>query len=320
MKIITTFVCLVLIACILTHSDISLYYALSGLELWYNNMVPALLPFMILSGIMIRLKLTEGFTVFVYPVIKPLFRVTPHVCYAMIMGFLCGFPMGAKTIRDLYDRHLISLREAEFLLAFCNNIGPVYFCSFVIPLLHRQLIAPYLFGMYGLPFLYGLFLRYTRFKDLKMSMEAEGSFGSAGFSDSMHPVTADNTHKSSALLVAIDESVLSSVQSIINLGGYMILFNLLNIVPHILLNDIPVMTAPLFEITGGLKLLQDSMPLYTLLLLPFGGLSCIVQTYSCIKNTPLSIADYTFHKLILVGITAVYYFLWFVLSSDSFMR
>ena len=107
--------------CILTHSDLSLSYAFMGLELWFNKMIPTLLPFMILSGIMVRMKLTDGFTVFVYPIVRPLFRVSRNVCYAMIMGFLCGFPMGAKTVHDLYGHGLITKREAEYLLAFCRN-------------------------------------------------------------------------------------------------------------------------------------------------------------------------------------------------------
>ena len=298
---------LIIICCILTHSQISLYYAFTGLQLWYEKMIPTLLPFMILSGVMIRMKLTEGFITFFYPVIKPVYRVSRNVCYAMFMGFLCGFPMGARTVSDLYCRQMISKREASFLLAFCNNIGPVYFISFVLPMLKRQLLLPYLFGMYGIPLLYAVYLRYTYFRDIAVSNA---------------PDTSPQRQASPAgacLLSAVDESITASVQGILSLGGYMILFNLLNLIPHILLKKQPVILAPLLEISGGLNLLQAKLPLYTLLLLPFGGLSCIAQTNSCIKNTDLSIADYTFHKLVLTALTALYYLGWFLLSPKSFL-
>ena len=152
---------LILLGCILTHSQISLIYAVMGLELWFQKMIPSLLPFMILSGIMVRMKLTDKAAMVIYPVVRPIFRVRKNVCYAMLMGFLCGFPMGARVVDDLYIRTMISKREAEYLLAFCNNIGPVYFCSFVLPLLGRKLVLPYLLGMYGIPLLYGFILRYT---------------------------------------------------------------------------------------------------------------------------------------------------------------
>lgn len=328
MKRLITFCFLVLTASILSHSEISLYYAFTGLTLWFDKMIPTLLPFMILSGIMIRLKLSEGFTVFVYPVVKPVFRVSKNVCYAMIIGFLCGFPMGAKTIRDLYARQLIVKWEADYLLAFCNNIGPVYFCGFVLPLLQRRLIAPYLLGMYGLPLLYGLVLRYTKYRK-QQDAQRDYTPASAVFVTDNGSILdgagkvqcAENDTKwLLQLLIAADESIYSSLQSILTLGGYMILFNLLNLVPHIILGSTPYILAPLFEITGGLKLLKNTMPLYALLLLPFGGLSCLAQTYSCIKGTDLSIADYTVHKLILAGITGLYYLCWYMLSSSSFMR
>ena len=41
----------VMTCCILTHSSLSLAYAALGLELWYEKMVPVLLPFMIPIGI-----------------------------------------------------------------------------------------------------------------------------------------------------------------------------------------------------------------------------------------------------------------------------
>lgn len=306
MKLFITLVFLTMTYCILTHSSLSLYYAYMGLELWFQKMIPTLLPFMILSGIMVRMGLTGGFTIFVYPFIRPIYRVSQNVCYAMLMGFLCGFPMGAKTIQDLYTHDMITKREAEYLLAFCNNIGPVYFVGFVLPLLHREMVLPYIVGMYGIPLLYGLFLRYTFFRDLSVS--------GGGSCPSENPCAKPD------LIAETDNAITAAIQSILSLCGYMVLFNLLNLIPHILSGEPPLFLAPLFEISGGLRLIQDSMPLYVLLLVPFGGLSCIAQTYSCIKKTPLSIADYTFHKIVLVILTAVYYCGWFLVSSDSFLR
>lgn len=278
-------------------------------------MIPALLPFMILSGIMVRLHLTESFSTVLYPIVRPVFRVSKNVCYAMIMGFLCGFPMGAKTVYELYSRQMISRREAEYLLAFNNNIGPVYFCSFVLPLLHRRMVLPYVFGMYGIPLIYGLFLRYSLFRDLTARPPFIGSQASKTAGGK-----ASTPAGSGSLLYEIDDAIQGAVQSILSLGGYMILFNLLNVLPHILHNGPAVLLAPLFEITGGISMLKQRLPLYTLLLLPFGGFSCIAQTYSCIKSTPLSISSYTLHKIALMLLTAVYYLGWLLFFPESFMR
>lgn len=337
---------------ILSHSQKSLYYTLNGLNLWFSKMIPSLLPFMILSGIMVRLHLTEGFASLLHPVIAPLFRVRKNVTYAMIMGFLCGFPMGARVTSDLLERNMITKREAEYLLAFCNNIGPVYFMSFVIPILQRRLLGPYLFGMYGLPLLYGLLLRYTAYRDLAENTclcagkpaypavgrsKSSGAFGAAGNGRSklskirQSELSACEESRPLMLLEQIDDSIHSGIQSILMLGGYMILFNLLNLVPdvfcealaarsgNVFWKKLPLLVAPVLEITGGIGMLKDSMPLFVLVLLPFGGLSCIAQTYSIIRYNDLSIQDYIKHKLALTGMTLAYYMLWKVLFPGTFL-
>lgn len=301
--LIVLFLCLT--SCILTNSGLSLSYALLGLNLWFQKMVPALLPFMILSGVMVRMQLTEKIAMVLYPLISPVWRVRKNVVYCMLLGFLCGFPMGARVTADLYERKGLSAREAEYLLAFCNNIGPVYFCSFVLPLLGRKLTAPYLFGMYGIPLLYGLMLRYTLFRDLERPGQYMAELQCCEAPD--------------GFFRALDDSIAVSVKSILSLGGYMILFNLLNVLPHILLQREPAIAAPLLEITGGLSMLGGRLPLYSLLALSFGGLSCMAQTYSCIGGTGLSLSSYMNHKIVLTLLNAVFYLGWFLLSPASFL-
>lgn len=356
--ILIIFLFLILTICILSHSSLSLRYASLGLELWFHKMVPSLLPFMILSGIMVRLKLTEKMAGVLYPVAGPLYRVRKNVVYCMALGFLCGFPMGAKVTGDLYEREMLTRREAEYLLAFCNNIGPVYFCSFVLPLLGRKLIFPYLFGMYGIPLLYGLVLRYTVYRDLSVEQNLPASHllpASSGGElcccswekvHSLHaglrsaaqkphgrlrspnqskgrlpnqPKIRQQNQSKTRLLGAVNESVQASLQSMLQLGGYMILFNLLNLPFHILLGREPALISPLLEITGGLSMLGNSLPLYSLLALSFGGLSCIAQTYSCISATDLKLDGYIRHKFVLTLLCGLFYLCWFLLAPESFL-
>ena len=324
-----TVIFLLLLGCILTNSQLGLSYAAMGLNLWFEKMIPSLLPFMMLSGIMVRMKLTDRAAMLIYPVVKPLAKVRKNVCYAMLMGFLCGFPMGARVVDDLYQRQMIDRREAEYLLAFCNNIGPVYFCSFVLPLLGRRLVWPYLFSMYGIPLLYGLALRYTRFRDIPLPGKNLPLSGEEGGRPAALVACEDKSglaeSRSAArfwekLLEAVDGSVQASVRSMLSLGGYMILFNLLNLVPHLLFGRPLAPLSPLLEITGGLKLLGDAFPLYSLLALSFGGLSCIAQTYSCIGDSDLSISDYILHKVVLTLLCGLFYLGWFLLLPGSFLR
>ncbi len=338
MKNIKTFILtlmfLILTALLLTYPLESLAFSLTGLQLWFNKMIPALLPFMILSGMMVRLNLTEYFARLVSPLLMPLMHISLNGIYAIIIGFLCGFPMGARTIAEMYSCRKLSRKEASFLLAFCNNIGPVYFISFVLPTLGLKRKAPYLFGMYGLPLLYGILLRYTAYRKQIASPSRKAS-GRKDETDRF-PVRTNGLsaaeqfrcrpNRRTSLLDTLDDAILSGLYGISKLGGYMILFNLLNLVPQIFLKSVPVAGTDsgslmncLLEITSGISRVGDASPLPVLLLLPFGGFSCIAQTYSMIKETDLSLRSYILHKLALSAATAAYYGLLALLSPSSFL-
>lgn len=314
-KLAATCAILLFMCCILTNSALSLRYASLGLELWFSKMIPALLPFMILSGILVRLELTEKLASALYPVLRPLYRIRRNVCYCMMLGFLCGFPMGARVTAELYERDRLTEAEAEYLLAFCNNIGPVYFCSFALPLLGRKLLLPYLFGMYGIPLLYGLLLRYTLFRD-----RLAGEKSKRAMTLCCCEKAVCKTGRLQRVFTATNESVAAAVQGILQLGGYMILFNVANLIPHCLVGRPFPMLAPLLEITGGLIQMEGKVPLFCLLAITFGGVSCIAQTYSCIADTKLSLCHYIVHKTILTLFTGGFYLCWFLLSPGSFLR
>lgn len=316
-----TLLFLILTGMLLIYPKESLALSLTGLQLWFNRMVPTLLPFMILSGIMIRLNLTEHMVKIISPILTPLLRISLNGLYAVTIGFLCGFPMGARVIADLYTSHKISKEEASYLLAFCNNIGPVYFISFVLPTLGLKLTTPYLFGMYGLPLCYGIFLRYTFYRHrIPMSRFARPARNLKNI------LSAAEGASPSSLLDTLDDSILSGLYSISKLGGYMVLFNLLNLVPQTLLKITnytdgdpgPALNC-LLEITSGISRTGNQSPLLVLLLLPFGGFSCIAQTYSMIKETDLSLKDYVAHKLTLSAVTLAYYSLWYLFFPSSFL-
>ncbi len=285
---------LYLIYLLLRYPALSLQYAQTGLMLWFRRMIPTLLPFMILSGILIAMNLTDRFVRVLHPILHFLYGTTPNGSYTLLMGFLCGFPMGARIAGELRRNGRISRREAQCLLAFCNNIGPIYFLSFVVSTLSMERpLLPFLV-MYGIPLGYGLIL---------MRLFPAGSIVS----------TVKETGEAApaqGLLDAVDSSILSGLSGIGRLGGYMIFFNLLNIL------FVPFPRLPSFllqfyrcilEITSGIAGCGDAYPRLVLIMLPFGGFSCIAQTYSMIRGTDLSIRPYLFHKLMQTGLTALCY-------------
>ncbi|HJD32642.1 MAG TPA: hypothetical protein H9912_11995, partial [Candidatus Eisenbergiella stercorigallinarum] len=125
--------------------------SLTGLNLWFEKMIPTLLPFMILSGILIRMNLSDSFARLFAPLLRPIFRLSDSCLYVLVIGFLCGFPMGARVAAESLQHGKLDKKEASLMLSFCNNIGPIYFSGFVLNLF--PVSRPFLFwaGMYLLP-------------------------------------------------------------------------------------------------------------------------------------------------------------------------
>ena len=296
---------LYLIVLLLRFPVLSLQYAATGLNLWFQKMIPTLLPFMLLSGILIRMNLTEGFVRLIHPLLRMLFHTSPNGSYTLIMGFLCGFPMGARIVGELYGTGKLSKWEAERLLAFCNNIGPIYFLSFAMPMLCiEKVFWPFLI-MYGIPLAYGVLLMrillITKMTDAVNNMPIKNGWNARGEGEVVR------------LLPATDSAILSGLLGIAKLGGYMVFFNLLNIlfVPFTHLSPgLLGLYNCMLEITSGIERCGQTFPYTVLILLPFGGFSCIAQTYSMISHTDLSIRPYLFHKLVQTILTALCYALW----------
>lgn len=303
-QLLFTALSLYLIFLMLRYPALSLEYASTGLTLWFTKMVPTLLPFMILSGIMIRMNLTERFVGLLHPLLHRIYGTSRNGSYTIIMGFLCGFPMGARIIGELYEQHKLSREESALLLSFCNNIGPIYFLSYVIPTLGIDRPGRPFLLMYGIPLLYGFLLMRIRPMMTRTVSSCENH-------PEVRSLRAEHPG-SCSLLAAIDASVLSGLIGIARLGGYMVFFNLLNIVfqpfQHVNTNILNIYRC-LLEITSGIDYSGRSINFAILILLPFGGFSCIAQTYSMIRQTDLSLRPYLYHKAVQTAITAACYLL-----------
>ncbi len=285
----------------------ALTYTLTGLTLWWERMIPALFPFMMMSQLLICFDLIPVFLMLFRPILKILYRLPDAGLYSILIGFLCGFPMGAKTVADLQHRGQLSLSMAQTLLNFCNQIGPVYFISFAYPILHR--ICPAfplpaaLMGMYGIPLCFGI--KEVFLLNQSLSSQTSCALSAAESTTGFPAVTKPD----------FDAIVTGNLTAISRLAGYMMFFPVflvaLECFPQALQHTrsflyLKSLFYLLLEITGGLSflsgLLQDGKAAITLPpailvvfcmgALQFGGLSCLFQTKSMIRGTSLSLGSY----------------------------
>ena len=88
-----------------------------GLRLCLGVIVPALLPFFVVSGLTVELGLAARLGRFLEPVMRRLFNVSGPCAAAFLLGFIGGYPVGARTAIALYREGACTREEAATIPA-----------------------------------------------------------------------------------------------------------------------------------------------------------------------------------------------------------
>ena len=89
-------------------------------------LIPSLFPFFVVSSVTVQTGLASRAGRMLQKPMSRLFGV-PGVCAsAYLLGLIGGYPVGARCAVSLYEQRACSQRDAERLLAFCNNSGPAF--------------------------------------------------------------------------------------------------------------------------------------------------------------------------------------------------
>ena len=104
--------------------------ALQGLRACAVRVIPALLPFFVVSRMLTAIPLpTPGRRA--DRLFHALFGVRAACLPALLTGLLGGYPAGAAAVTELYRAGALSKAEAERALCFCNNSGPGFFAGLI---------------------------------------------------------------------------------------------------------------------------------------------------------------------------------------------
>jgi len=298
-KLIKGSVLLFLIAMLL-FPEASFQGASSGLLLWFHNVLPNLLPFIILSNLMVRLNITKQLTRLFYPILGRLFGISSEGCYPIIIGFLSGIPMGAKTTADLVNDKKISIKEGQFLLSMCNNASPMFILGYIaitqlkLPNFNYVLFAI----LYGSAIISALLYRFIT----NLTLE-----NSKFMTDKAVAVSLPTPKPARFSFAVLDNSIMNAFEIVTKIGGYIILFSILaQIIKGIGPNTsfIKAFVMGLFEITTGISQVCNThldiniKIVLVSALTSFGGLSGLAQTKSVLGDTRLSISSYLIVKLL----------------------
>ena len=111
----------------------------SGITLCLYTVIPSLFPFLVVTYI-VNATLS-GTSMKLFQPLTRLCKVPIGHEALFILGFLGGYPIGAKNIYDAYNSGCLSRREANRLLGFCNNAGPSFIFGFLSCLFEQKYIS-----------------------------------------------------------------------------------------------------------------------------------------------------------------------------------
>ncbi|WP_353093907.1 sporulation integral membrane protein YlbJ [Tissierella praeacuta] len=157
-------VIIIVLVGIIANPKLSLKSAASGITIWFNIVLPSLLPFFIISEILIGLGFVDFVGKLLQPLMKPLFNMPGESAFPLTMSLLSGYPVGAKITSRLREERLITKNEANRLICFTSTSGPLFMLGAVsIGMLNDPKIAPLIIAPHYLSVLIlGLFFSFYK--------------------------------------------------------------------------------------------------------------------------------------------------------------
>lgn len=328
----------ILLLIIFSHTAVE--SAEKGLKLWLNIVFPSLFPFFVASEVLNKTGFIKAAGIFLEPVMRPLFNVPGCGSFALAMGLTSGYPVGAKLTTSMREQELLTKAEAERLLSFTNNSGPLFIIGavavgmFKMPNLGIFLLLCHMFASLTVGVLFRFYARKEYCEKKHTGNKLTERF--------KKELRSNMLHKNQNIGEMLGESIKNSINTMLSIGGFIILFSvIINILLEIgfissfsetlsfLLGPIGInkdiivsLTSGFFEITTGINMASQAISTSFVcqlaavsFILGWAGLSVHSQVYSIICRSDISIKPYLFGKLLQGTIAAIYTVIFLKLSS-----
>lgn len=309
--------------CLLIFSKTNLPAVKAGLQLWVNSVIPSLFPFFVATELLMHTNLISQIGNVLNRYMKPLFNVRGEGAFALIMGIISGYPVGAKIATNFRKNNICTKEECERLLSFTNNSGPLFIIGTIGVLMYKNTaIGIMLFITHLLACItVGIVFRFWKIKK-EVSVDVLSK-----------RKNQNNIVTFSNLGEVLADSITSSISTILLIGGFVVIFSsIISILKTSgILNIFVTLFTPFFnmvnldtsfiepllsgflEITNGINTISNIACkklsiniIFTAVLLGFGGISVLLQVLSITSKTDLSIKPYIYGKL-LQGIISGFY-------------
>ena len=284
--------CLLLL---LKNADVAVFSMKEGLLLCAKTVIPSLFPFMVLSELILSAELLQRLLKKLTAPLQRLFRLSSVGCCALLLGLLCGFPVGARCAVSAYDKGVISKEETQHVVLFSGVPSSAFLINAVgISLFQNRRIGLLLWGSVLLSALLTGLL-FTRRKKKK--------------EDLPHCENPLLSQKASGGALLFTNAVATATRSILLICAYVVFFSTLAGAMNAILQSFrvpPLMQALIFgslELSVGVhQAARLFAPSIALLLCAFAagwsGISVHCQLLSVCEGRNLSFRNYFIAKLL----------------------
>lgn len=265
-------------------------YVKIGIELALKRVIPTALPFMIISDIVSHYAKVEYIPALATTVAN-IFGVPRQGLTPIIIGNICGFPLGGKATSEMYIRGEIEKDMGERLLAYSSNPSP----SFIVGAVGIGLFGSMKIGL--------LLLFSTYISTIVAAQFFRKNHGETLFS-----------HNNTRQRFNFVASIKNAGEAAVSISSFIIIFACISgiVEKHISIAFIKEIIISVLEVTGAVNffaLTYENSPNLALPIvafsLGFGGFSVLAQTAAFANEAGLSMKKYTIIKLLEGGICAV---------------
>lgn len=313
-KYLVSFISLGFVITLVLFSKSNMQAAKEGLILWTNSVIPSLFPFFVATEILCQTNLIYLAGKFLNKPIQKLFNVPGEGAIALIMGIISGYPTGAKIVVSFKENDICTKEEGERLLAFTNNSGPLFILGTVgISLFGNAKVGYILLISHILACLLVGFV----FRNWKKDVVRSKLFSKK----------EEKQIRLRDLGGILGEAIKKSIVTILNIGGFIVIFSvILSILKSgqffVFVENICEMlnlregigtsvVSGIIELTNGVSNLSafgitNFSIILASFLLGFGGISVLLQVYSIIVGSGISIKPYFYGKVLQAVISATF--------------
>lgn len=324
----------IMAASLVVYPEESFEASIRGLDMWWEIVFPSLLPFFIISEMLIGFGIVKFIGVLLEPLMRPLFRVPGVGGFVWAMGMASGFPAGAKLTARLRQEKQLSRIEAERLVSFTNSSNPLFIFGAVSVGFFKNAHLGIILALshYIGNICVGLVMRFYGRNDIEERElnKIKSKFPIRTALIALHRTRVNDNRPIGKLL---GDAVTSSIQTLLMIGGFIILFSVINkILFHlhvtaflakiieIILQTLSIpeslsvpLISGLFEITQGSQMtsqVQDAslmqLAVITSFILAFSGFSVQAQVASILAQTDIRFKPFFFAR-ILQGLFASFF-------------